>query len=428
MRLPEDIRRRLDVPSTAAPIIPYENYVGAILGGQFRLGTLLREDTDGDVYSVTSLDDPLQILEAKAYMLDNLSSSELRTKKRSMKKLEPQRICTIDQAGRKFIVYRFSEQSRKITKVVGTPMVPAHQKPSTLSTLCPSLVEVARKPQPRTYRSQQSPVCNTKQKKRYSSSSRPPLVGPRSILPTAVNVLDGPSERFVDKAVAQVTGTITPPGNVHKQKKNRGVKKLKIPHFNSWSQIDTFQALMSSRLVKLRTVSYLQTEVLRTERQQMTSLRDSEPNTYANWISLSKENPVEAREGLKTLEAKTQRLAITALSAWNQYKSFSSRCNRACGEWETWEVLRDQLEDKLGFWDMYNPDNQTGTSDVLWSLRKHPPTGPHSHWNEKNMAVSFSLLIENGVYDWHDLERKNTIKETEFWRVINGQEKLYRRL
>ena len=102
----EDVRRRFDLSMDTTDLVPYENYIGAILGGQFRLGPIVRQDWDGDVYLVEPLDVPVQQFHAKAYVLSDLSRGEFAAKKRSMNKLGGQRICSIDQAGKKFIVYR----------------------------------------------------------------------------------------------------------------------------------------------------------------------------------------------------------------------------------------------------------------------------------------------------------------------------------
>ena len=99
----ENVRRRID--ETANIFLPYENYIGSILGGQFRLGPLIREEPEADVYAIQTLDETDQDLETKAYILSDITKSEFRTRKRSMKRLEARQICSVDQAGRKFIVY-----------------------------------------------------------------------------------------------------------------------------------------------------------------------------------------------------------------------------------------------------------------------------------------------------------------------------------
>ena len=89
-----------------AALIPYENYIGAILGGQFRLGPLLEQCGDADLYSVEALRMPGVKFYAKTYALRGLSRPQLDFKKKSMKRLQGRTVCTIDQGGRKFIVCR----------------------------------------------------------------------------------------------------------------------------------------------------------------------------------------------------------------------------------------------------------------------------------------------------------------------------------
>ena len=69
------------------------------------MGPLIRQEPDADVYAIQTLDETDQDLEAKAYMLNDIPKFELRTRKRSMQKLQARQICSVDQAGRKFIVY-----------------------------------------------------------------------------------------------------------------------------------------------------------------------------------------------------------------------------------------------------------------------------------------------------------------------------------
>ena len=101
----KDVQRRNDQKALSNFLLPYENYIGSVLGGQFRLGPLIRKEPGADVYTVQALDGTYQGLEAKAFSLNDISKPELRTRKRCMKKLEPKQICQVDQAGRKFIVY-----------------------------------------------------------------------------------------------------------------------------------------------------------------------------------------------------------------------------------------------------------------------------------------------------------------------------------
>jgi hypothetical protein len=123
---PEDVKRKLDnLPSSEqrddALTIPWENHVGVVLGGQFKLGNLIRQEPHADVYEVEPLLwNTTNKLEAKAYTLHGLSPRMLDVRRRNMRRLDgpldprkvtstglPQRrvICRIDQAFKKFLVY-----------------------------------------------------------------------------------------------------------------------------------------------------------------------------------------------------------------------------------------------------------------------------------------------------------------------------------
>ena len=91
------------MPAAPLLLIPYENYIGAILGGHFHLGPLIRQEFEGVVYVVDSLNQSTLKLGAKAYRLGDLVTSrrELR-----------QRLCSIDQAGKTFVVHRVDAKSQ----------------------------------------------------------------------------------------------------------------------------------------------------------------------------------------------------------------------------------------------------------------------------------------------------------------------------
>ncbi|KID75900.1 hypothetical protein MBR_05151, partial [Metarhizium brunneum ARSEF 3297] len=108
---PEDVKRllteRVDA-SLESSQIPYEAYVGSILGEQFQLGRLISEDEHwGEaVYQVTALLAPNKALEARSYCLTGLPREQLVSIKRRMKRLHRKYgVSKIDQARKKFLVY-----------------------------------------------------------------------------------------------------------------------------------------------------------------------------------------------------------------------------------------------------------------------------------------------------------------------------------
>ncbi|KAK9441974.1 impB/mucB/samB family protein [Metarhizium brunneum] len=108
---PEDVKRllteRVDA-SLESSHIPYEAYVGSILGEQFQLGRLISEGEHwGEaVYQVTALLAPNKAPEARSYCLTGLPREQLVSIKRRMKRLHRKYgVSKIDQARKKFLVY-----------------------------------------------------------------------------------------------------------------------------------------------------------------------------------------------------------------------------------------------------------------------------------------------------------------------------------
>ena len=135
----EDVRQRLHLSTNSSSDIPYENYIGAILGGQFRLGPLIKQDADADCYSAESLRMPGIKFYAKAYVLDGLSRQQLKFRKKSMNRLEKLRACTIDQSGRKFIIYRAEDTfqaSTSQTKISASSVTVSQNRESNQATAC----------------------------------------------------------------------------------------------------------------------------------------------------------------------------------------------------------------------------------------------------------------------------------------------------
>ncbi|KAK7916952.1 hypothetical protein PG985_010560 [Apiospora marii] len=87
-------------------LVAYESYMGAVLGGQFQLGAIVREESwDKRVYAVRPLMSPCWKLEATAFRLAGLPRKLLESRKRQLSRLKARSLCYIDQAGMKFIVH-----------------------------------------------------------------------------------------------------------------------------------------------------------------------------------------------------------------------------------------------------------------------------------------------------------------------------------
>ncbi|KAN0098936.1 hypothetical protein V8E51_014599 [Hyaloscypha variabilis] len=85
--------------------IPYENFIGSILGGRFQLQRLRSQEDHLDTYAVTNRCG--QSFEAQAFSLsDSLPEKLLQARKRRMKRILLSRsfVCEIQQAGKRFLV------------------------------------------------------------------------------------------------------------------------------------------------------------------------------------------------------------------------------------------------------------------------------------------------------------------------------------
>jgi hypothetical protein len=93
-------------------VLPYENFIGAILGGAFRILKFLRSENQGDVYAIEDLSSTAIRYEAKAYILRGVPRRTRDYRVRNLKKLasKPSFICSFDQLGRKFVINRLEEK------------------------------------------------------------------------------------------------------------------------------------------------------------------------------------------------------------------------------------------------------------------------------------------------------------------------------
>ena len=410
---PEDVRRRQDLVNTAVPLIPYENYVGALLGGQFRLGALIRQDADSDVYSVYPLDQPAETLEAKAYILSGIPNWQLEKRKKSMNKLKGRRICSIDQAGRKFIVYRIDERPWKTLESQEDLMSYVPCKPLKLAHSLRNAVGTSAAVEPCRHLPKPINTRATEQAKLdhrvggHKAAIIPSWIRPEIGRRTFSTVVDSSKN-------PQVTGTTilgkeqSSQGTNIGRKRNRGLRKIKIPHFDTFAELDSFCTKMTSRLVDLRVAAHLKTEELYEEEQlyRKQMIRSSRSTAHFSIINPSSERILaQHRQDLKILGARAKRLGKTALIAWNQHKSFSSYCTSARQRWEIWESLREHLIERLS------------RSKQLELVEDPLP------WLELRFLTDISSRYEK--FGWSELERHHQMEIRELWRAINnGQERI----
>ncbi|KAH6714021.1 hypothetical protein BKA61DRAFT_656563 [Leptodontidium sp. MPI-SDFR-AT-0119] len=98
--------RKVYRKTDAGILIPYENFVGAFLGGRYRLQLLQYQEESLDVYSITNLFG--RSYEAQAFSLSEsgVSANLLQARKRRMKRLFRSKnfVDEIQQAGKRFLI------------------------------------------------------------------------------------------------------------------------------------------------------------------------------------------------------------------------------------------------------------------------------------------------------------------------------------
>ncbi|KAI0131986.1 hypothetical protein BJ170DRAFT_679883 [Xylariales sp. AK1849] len=129
---------RLPQPSPREPAsqrqrridLPYESFMGSVLGGQYRLGRSIRQEVHADVYEVTPmLYSSNEQLEAKAYIIDGISRRLKDYRTRNMRSLRNRTVVTIDQAGKKWIVFKADPQYKCCVYTTGVQ--PSSRKENT---------------------------------------------------------------------------------------------------------------------------------------------------------------------------------------------------------------------------------------------------------------------------------------------------------
>lgn len=101
----KSVQHHLQKKKTIRLDIPYESFIGSILGGRFQLQCLRTQQDYLDIYTVTSLCG--RSFEAQSFSLsDSIPEKLLQARKRRMKRLLQSRsfVCEIQQAGKRFLV------------------------------------------------------------------------------------------------------------------------------------------------------------------------------------------------------------------------------------------------------------------------------------------------------------------------------------
>ncbi|MCJ1358979.1 MAG: hypothetical protein MMC33_008979 [Icmadophila ericetorum] len=304
----EDVRRWLESPSTSPVLIPYENYVGCILGGQFQLGPV-REDSDGSVYSTQSLSAPTKHLEAKAYILTGLSDQQLRTKKRSMKRLRGRTICSIDQAEKKFIVYEVQfdsasqeeeKQSREPTSHSPEWQNRGHSRPTTSNmarcyTSPPewscTIETLADQPKPVMSRSVKQRKSNLPHRSIKAANRRmEPEV--KASYPEVLLVKKDLKEiLMVDEIATCKMGNVVgkkKKNRKRKRKRKRGLDKIKFPYFQEASELTSFLETIEMHIRDLN---------LKLREQE-----ESVDKAYDTYVTFVRDHELETADEIRKIE------------------------------------------------------------------------------------------------------------------------------
>ena len=357
------------MPPASPSLIPYENYIGAILGGQFQLGRLIRQESDGDVYLVDSLNEPTLNLEAKAYTLGGLSESQ----RKAIKKPR-QRLCSIDQAGKKFIVYRVDAKSQDSRTKQQRSMLQAPDAHSSHSR--PSRSSVAQ-----LHRSSKTEHAS----KIETGKNEPKIIVAREskkLTPNAGNshteaagnsfvtvVRKRQQKRLVAKNIPKLptmkgvenSQEKDVPKKKKRKQRNRGLKKAKVPRFSELWELQSFLAILDSR----------------------------------PW---------------------NKKMAKTTAAMQRQYDTLSSRFFRAQKQEEDWEILRRKLSHE-GQWIPMAEEEQF---DLEWTLRENPPFGALS--NKKHSKPLPQLMYHYPVFSAEDLDDVDWEQMEEIEKILNGEE------
>ena len=297
--------------------IPYENHIGATPGDQFQLGPLIRQESDGDVYSVESLTKSIRNLEAKAYTLSGLSKSQRKaTKKRR------QKYCFIDHVGKGFIVYPVDGQSphdkeqQQQSPLQALDVHSRHKGPMrpTLAQLHRSpMVGAAdeietRKDEPKT-----GVVRGSKQLTPNLRDGDGEAAGSFHVTDVKTHQpkthVAKQSPKLPTMEVADSSQENNVPNEKKRKKRNRGLKKAKVPRFATLAELESFLEILDFRLDK---------------QQRKLSIEKAITETGLYSFTESQEQQQRARH---------KRMAKTIAATQLQYDTLSSRLFRVPNPW-----------------------------------------------------------------------------------------------
>ena len=279
------------------------------------------------MYSIDSLDGLVEHLEAKAFTLSGLPPYQLNHRKKCMNSLKRRRVCSVDQAGRKFIVYRAENGSQYRSEQKEHPLLNEQDERSPLA------------------------IQNCK-----DAENEPAIVRPQksfaAVLVAAIHEQESESKerqcKAVDKSqadgvetgcqkalrseqspreVAVIEATMSSQKNTtanKKKRKNRGLKKTKAPKFNTCGELVEYLAVLESKLgQKRRRLMALNFEI-----DVAQDFHNKDPRNDSTMI-----RPNIVSQDVVTREKRLRRGVKTLKLMRKQYNTLSSRHARAIQEW-----------------------------------------------------------------------------------------------
>ena len=364
-------------------LLPSENYIGSVLGGQFRFGPLIRHEWDGDVYSVTSLCGDTEEFEAKAFDLDQLEPAARRNGNRSLYVLSRRRLCAIDQAGKKFVVYRVPAVRPRTAPRQDRPVETAMGRPSLL----PAQVDL-----------RQAWVRATVENltAHHQAASRRGAREKGSRNPKTTSGVEGSRGVGLREAIC-ATEPAKEPQTGKKGKKrtrNRGLGKKRIPIFRDVDQPRQF----------------LDNLVARTP-----------DNTMPLNVHMS---PFEAPHplGSTRLRSNTKRLGRLEKKMLHNERQFvivNGRDTLARKKLGEFEATRRQLEVEIAAHQAAAEDEQWNVVESGWTMRKrHLFAGRPRNWVDQ--TCDEALLEAHGVFTTGELDGWWRARMAECLGIVNG--------
>ena len=415
------------MPICLPSLVPYQRHIGALLGGHFQLGPLVRQDLDGDVYSASAVDDLGHKLEAKAYILNGISKRQRRAKMRSIIQLKERTIASINQARRRFIIYKEyvpsesridnakksisnhfiskGRRGRRAAKLPRTqPNRPASEKPGEFDE--------------RKDRLQQEMVHQPKVQ-RLNHAKRSGKVESRSKNVCSENEEKKEPEFKTNPAVVLALGAVpslqeaVAPQPPTKRRRNRGLKKPAVPYFYTCTELHAYIETLDLRLANRKD-----------ELDKL--LRDIKLDMSPN-VRIRRRGSDTLDFDIQKKQARQKRLMKAIALVECQRDVLRSRHTRACKQQSSWEILENELEYCVDVWDICVDEIEIDRESSLYDIRKKPLFAPL--WNSKltRWLGFLSLLSQHNVWSIGELEQLDERKMWEIRQTLNGAEALYRR-